>query len=60
MFQSRIFSLSVLTDNTHVHIGVAGHVTGHIFNQDNGRIDVEFLTKSDIERLVAGSFNGGI
>lgn len=60
VLEARVFTLGVLTDDAEVNIVVAGLITGNVLNQDNGSIDVELLSKCDVERLVAGSFNWGV
>jgi len=58
VLQARVFSLGVLTDDAEVDILVAGLVTWDVLDEDNGRIDIEFLSHGNVERLVAGSLDG--
>lgn len=58
VLQSRVLSLGVLTDNAQVNVLVAGLVAGDVLDQDDGGVDVEFLTESDVEGLVAGAVDG--
>lgn len=58
MFQAGIFSLGVLADDAKIDILMASLVTGDVLNKDDRGEDVEFLAKSNVERLVAGALHG--
>jgi hypothetical protein len=60
VLESRVFTLSVLTDDAEVDVLVAGLVAGDVLDEDNRGVDVKFLTESDVERLVAGALDGGV
>lgn len=60
MLQARVFTLGVLTDDAEVDVLVAGVVAGDVLDQDDGGVDIELLTQSDVEGLVAGALNGGM
>lgn len=60
MLQTRVFTLRVFANDTHVNTGVTGDVARHILDQNNRGIDVEFLTKGNVERLMAGALYWGI
>ena len=53
MLQTRVFALSVLSNYTEVHIIVLSLVARNVFDEDNRRIDIEFLSQCNVERLVA-------
>jgi len=60
VLETRVLSLGVLTDDAEVDVLVAGLVAGDVLDQDNRGVDVELLTKSDVERLVTGTLDGGV
>ena len=39
---------------------MAGFVAGDVLDEDDGGVDVEFLTECDVEGLVTGSLDGGM
>jgi hypothetical protein len=53
VFQARIFTFGVLTDDSEVDIGMTGRKAGERFAEDNGGIDVELLTHGDVPGDVA-------
>jgi hypothetical protein len=59
VLKARVFTLSVLTNDAKVDIVVTGLVTRNILDENDGGEDVEFLTESNIEGLVARALNGG-
>lgn len=60
VLEARVLALGVLTDDAKVDVLVAGLVAGDVLDQDNGGVDVELLTKGDVERLVAGALDGSV
>lgn len=60
VLETRVLSLGVLTDDAEVDVLVAGLVAGNVLDQDNGGVDVELLTKGDVERLVTRALDGGV
>lgn len=60
MLQTRVFALSVLTDDAKIDVLVPGLVAGNVLDENNGSVDVEFLTESDVEGLVARSLDGSV
>lgn len=60
VLETRVLSLGVLTDDAEVDVLVAGLVAGNVLDQDNRSVDVELLTKGDVERLVTGALDGGV
>ena len=57
MLEPGVFSFGVLADNAEVNIIVASLVTRDVLNEDNGGVDVEFLSQGDVKRLVTRSLN---
>lgn len=49
VLETRVLALGVLTDDAQVDVLVAGVVAGDVLDQDNGGVDVEFLTEGDVE-----------
>ena len=39
---------------------MAGFVAGNVFDEDDGGVYIEFLTKCDVEGLVTRAFDGGM
>lgn len=60
MFQARVLALGVLTHNTKVDILVPCDETGDVLDQHNRGIDVELLSKGNVEGLVTGPFDWGV
>jgi hypothetical protein len=60
VLETRVLALGVLTDDAEVDVLVARLVTGDVLEEDNGGVDVEFLTKGDVEGAVAGALNGSV
>lgn len=57
MLQTRIFSFGIFTDDAEINVLVASLIAGNVLDQDNGSVDVEFLTEGDVERLVTRAFD---
>jgi hypothetical protein len=60
VFETRVLALGVLTDNAEVNVLVACLVARDVLEEDNGSVDVEFLTESDVEGAVTGSLDGSV
>ena len=60
VLEPRVLALGVLTDDAEIDVAVAGLVAGDVLDQDDGGVDVEFLTEGDVEGLVPGTLNGGV
>lgn len=60
VLEARVLALGVLTDDAEVDVLVARLVAGDVLEQDNGSVDVEFLTKGDVERAMSRSLDGGV
>lgn len=60
VLQTRVLSLGVLTDDAQVNVLVTCLVAGNVLDQDNGGVNVEFLTEGDVEGLVTGAVDGGV
>lgn len=60
VLKTGVLSLGVLTDNGEVDVLVASLVTWDVLDQDHGGVDVELLTKSNVEGLVAGALDWGV
>lgn len=60
MFQATVFALGVLSDDAEIDVLVAGLVARDVLDQYNGSVDVEFLTKSDVEGDMAGARDWGV
>lgn len=60
MLQARVLALGVLTDNAQVDVLVARLVSGDVLDQDDGSVNVELLSESNVEGLVAGSVYGSV
>ena len=58
MLNAGVLSLSVLTDNAKVDVLVSCLVAGNVLDEDDGGVDVELLSKSNVEGLVTGSADG--
>jgi hypothetical protein len=54
MLQSRVFTLSVFTDDSKVDVGVAGGETRKGLAQNDGGVNVELLAHGDVPGNVAG------
>jgi hypothetical protein len=57
VLEARVFALGVLADDAQVDILVSGLVSGNVLDQDDGGVDIEFLSQRDVEGLVAGARN---
>jgi hypothetical protein len=60
VLETRVFTLSVLTDDAEVDVLVARLVTGDVLEEDDGGVNVELLTESNVEGAVAGSLDGSV
>ena len=60
VLEAGVFTLGVLADDAHIDVLVAGLVTGHVLDHDNGRVNVELLTESNVEGLVTGALQGSV
>lgn len=60
VLEARVLSFGVLTDDTQVHVLVSGLIPGDVLDQDDRGVNVELLTKSDVERLVCRPVDGGV
>ena len=57
MFEAGILSFGVLANNAEIHVFVSCAISGNVLDQDNGCIDVQFLSKSNVERVMARAFD---
>lgn len=60
VLETGVLALGVLTDDAEVDVLVTGLVAGDVLDEDDGSVDVELLTEGDVERLVAGTLDGGV
>jgi hypothetical protein len=60
VLEARVLALGVLTDDAEVDVLVARLVAGDVLEEDNGGVDVELLTESDVEGAVARSLDGRV
>ena len=60
VLETRVFTLGVLTDDAEVDVLVARLVTGDVLEEDDGGVDVELLTESNVEGTVAGALDGRV
>lgn len=58
VLEARVFALGVLTDDAEVDVLVARLVARDVLEEDNGGVDVELLTESNVEGTVAGALDG--
>jgi hypothetical protein len=49
VLETRVLSLSILTDNAEVNVLMPCLVTGNILDQNDRSEDIEFLTESNVE-----------
>src|SRR6266480_762028 len=49
MLEAGIFAFGVLADNTEVNILVSGFVAGDVLDKDDGGVNVELLSQSNVE-----------
>lgn len=59
MLKTRVFTLCVLTDDAEVNIVMASLITGDVLDEHDRSEDIEFLSKGDVEGLVARPLNWG-
>lgn len=60
VLETRVLSLSVLTDDSKVDVSVTGGESGNGFAEDERGVNVELLTHGDVPRRVTGSFDGSV
>lgn len=60
VLETRVLTLSVLSDDAQVDVLVAGLVAGDVLDQADAGVDVELLSHGDVETLVAGSADGSV
>lgn len=60
VLKARVFTLGVLTDDAQIDVLVAGLVARDVLDKDDRSVDVELLTKSDVEGLVTGALDGSV
>jgi hypothetical protein len=60
VLETRVFSLSVFSDNGEIDIFVSGRETWKGFADNDGSVDIESLTHGDVPRVVAVLVNGGV
>ena len=58
VFEARVLSLGVLTDDAKVDILVARLIAGNVFDQHNRGVNIKLLTQGNVEGLVARTLNG--
>lgn len=60
VLQTAVLALGVLADDGEVDVLVACLIAGDVLDQDDGGVDVEFLTEGDVEGVVAGAGHRGV
>jgi hypothetical protein len=60
VLKTGVFSLGVLTNDAEIDILVASLVTGNVLDQRDRGVDVQLLTKGDVERLVTRTLDGSV
>ena len=60
VLETRVLTLSVLSDDAQIDILVAGLVAGDVLDQADAGVDVELLSQGDVEALVAGAADGSV
>lgn len=60
MFESRVLSFGVLTNDSKIDILVSCRVSGNGFAENNGGVDVKLLTHGDVPGSVTRSLNGSV
>jgi hypothetical protein len=60
VLETRVFSLSIFTNDAKIDVIVASFVSRDVFDKDDGCVDVEFLSQGDVERLVAGALDRSV
>lgn len=60
VLKAGVLTFGVLTDDAEVDILVTGVVSGDVLDQRDRRVDIQFLTESDVERLVTGALDRGV
>jgi len=49
VLETTVFTFCVLTDDAEVNVLVSCLVAGNVLQEDNVGVDIEFLTKGDVE-----------
>ena len=57
MLEARVFSLGIFSDNAKVDIVMTGFVAGNVLDEDDGSVNIEFLSQGNVEGLMAGSLD---
>jgi hypothetical protein len=60
VLKTGVFSLGVLTNDAEIDILVASLVTGNVLDQRDRGVDVQLLTKGDVEGLVTRTLDGSV
>lgn len=60
MFKTRVLALSVLTDNSKVDVRMSSSQAGQRFADNDGSVDVELLSHSDVPGVVTALVDGGV
>jgi hypothetical protein len=60
VLETGVLALGVLTDDAEINVLVARLVARDVLEQDNGSVDIQFLTEGDVEGTVAGSLDGSV
>lgn len=60
VFQARVFTFSVLSNDAQIDVVVAGFQAGNILDEDNGGIGVKLLSHSYVEGLVTRAFHWSV
>lgn len=60
MLQTRVLSLSILTDDAEVNVVMSRLVAGNVLDQNDRGVDVELLAQGNVERLVAGTLDRSV
>lgn len=58
MLEAGVFTFGVFTDEAEIDVLVAGLEAWDVLDEDDGGVDVEFLTEGDVEGGVAGAVDG--
>jgi hypothetical protein len=53
-----IFSFGVLANNTQIDVIVSSFIARYVLDQDDGGVDIKFLSQSNIEGLMARALDG--
>ena len=55
MLQATVFTLGVFSNDTQIDILVPSFITRNVLDQDDRGVDVQLLTKGNVERNVTGA-----